>query len=81
MKYKICKMQDGNGKEWYQVKKKGWLFWRWAKYASGPLALPVYLTHHFPTFGHAQKWVDEDRQRHNTRKNANTQKVLECVET
>jgi len=28
-KYKICKFVDGNGKEWYQVKKKGWLFWRY----------------------------------------------------
>lgn len=24
MKYKICKFQDGNGKEWYQIKIKWW---------------------------------------------------------
>jgi hypothetical protein len=28
-KYKICKFVDGNGKEWYQVKKKVfWIFWQ-----------------------------------------------------
>jgi len=30
--YKICKFVDGNGSEWYQIKKKGWLFW---SYLSG----------------------------------------------
>jgi hypothetical protein len=28
MKYKICKIQDGNAYEWYQVKIKGLIFWR-----------------------------------------------------
>jgi len=27
MKYKICKLQDANGKEWYQIKVKWWIFW------------------------------------------------------
>lgn len=27
MKYKICKLVDGNGKEWYQIKIKWWIFW------------------------------------------------------
>jgi hypothetical protein len=26
-KYKICKFVNGNNKEWYQIQKKGWLFW------------------------------------------------------
>ena len=26
MKYKICKFQDANEKEWYQIQIKGWLF-------------------------------------------------------
>jgi len=26
-KYKICKFLNGNGEEWYQIQKKGWLFW------------------------------------------------------
>lgn len=26
MKYKICKLVDGNGKEWYQIQIQGWLF-------------------------------------------------------
>jgi hypothetical protein len=29
MKYKICKLIDGNGREWYQIKKKGWILWNW----------------------------------------------------
>lgn len=27
MKYKICKFQDDNGKEWYQIKIKWLIFW------------------------------------------------------
>lgn len=27
MKYKICKFQDANGKEWYQIKIKWLCFW------------------------------------------------------
>lgn len=27
MKYKICKFQDANNKEWYQIKVKWWIFW------------------------------------------------------
>lgn len=26
-KYKICKFVNGNGKEWYQILRKGWIFW------------------------------------------------------
>jgi hypothetical protein len=28
-RYKICKFVDGNGSEWYQIKKKGWFFWHY----------------------------------------------------
>ncbi len=31
-KYKICKFVNGNGKEWYQILKKGWLFWSYLSY-------------------------------------------------
>jgi hypothetical protein len=27
--YKICKFVNGNGSEWYQIKKKGWFFWHY----------------------------------------------------
>ena len=37
MKYKICKLVDGNGAITYQIKTKGWLFWRWVCAAAGPL--------------------------------------------
>ena len=29
MKYKICKLQDDNGKIWYQIKERGFLGWNW----------------------------------------------------
>ena len=81
MKYKICKLQDGNGKEWYQVKRKGWwLFWRWARYSVGPLELPLILIHRFDTFELAQKWVDENKQWIQGHKNCQKIKVVECVE-
>jgi hypothetical protein len=28
-KYKICKFVNGNNEEWYQIRKKGFLFWYW----------------------------------------------------
>lgn len=31
-KYKICKFIDGNGHEWYQILKKGWLFYSYLSY-------------------------------------------------
>ena len=37
MKYKICKLVDGNGSVTYQIKTKGWLVWRWVYAAAGPL--------------------------------------------
>jgi hypothetical protein len=29
-RYKICKFVDGNNEEWYQVRKRGLLFWYWS---------------------------------------------------
>jgi hypothetical protein len=70
MKYKICKFQDGNGKEWYQVKRKRWwLFWRWARYSVGPLEFPLTLIHRFDAFELAKEWVDKDKQRIQSLKN------------
>lgn len=80
MKYKICKLQDGNGKEWYQVKKKVWLFWRWARCAKGPLEIPLILIHQFDTFELAQKWVEEDKEWIQGHKNCQKIKIVECVE-
>lgn len=80
MKYKICKLQDGNDKEWYQVKKKGWLFWRWAREAKGPLEFPVYIIHRFPTFKQAKRWVEEDKEWVVGHINCQKIRVVECVE-
>jgi hypothetical protein len=81
MKYKICKFQDGNGKEWYQVKRKvWWLFWRWARYPAGPPPILLTLIHRFDTFELAQKWADKDKQWIQSHKNCQKIKLIECVE-
>jgi hypothetical protein len=72
MKYKICKFQDGNGKEWYQVKGKGWFFWKWIKVSKlnyYPYVFIYYEKLTFDFFLDAQKWVQ-----------AKQIKEVECVE-
>ena len=45
-KYKICKFVNGNGDEWYQIKKKGWFFWSYLSSYEyiGPLDFPPLKT-------------------------------------
>ena len=46
-KYKICKFINGNGKEWYQIKRKGWIFWHYLseyQYVGGPIDFPPLRT-------------------------------------
>lgn len=76
MKYKICKLQNGNGNEWYQVKIKGWLFWRWAyrtKFVGGRICYPKLS---FDTFDDAKKYIEDLKKFKNTFKT----KLVECVE-
>jgi len=78
MKYKICKLVDGNGTTTYRIKKKGWLFWRWITAASGPLGHLEYLD--FFTFEQAKKWVADLQKCSEYRKKSRKIKVMECVE-
>jgi len=60
-KYKICKFVDGNGKEWHQVKKKGWLFWRYLDTFEkiGLRSCRVILK--FSNIEEANKYIEEDK--------------------
>ena len=78
MKYKICKLVDGNGAVTYQIKKKGWLFWSWITVATGPLG--HYEPIDFFTFEQAEKWVNESKKATQYFKNCRTIKVVECME-
>lgn len=78
MKYKICKLQDSNGKEWYQIKKKGWLFWRWIYAAAGPLG--HYEPLDFFSFDQAINWIKQSKEVTQYYENCRNIKVLECVE-
>ena len=78
MKYKICKLQNANGNEWYQVKIKGWLFWGWAyrtEFIGGEFVVQNFRRT-FDTFEDAKKYI-EDLNRF---KNSFKTKVVECVE-
>jgi hypothetical protein len=61
--YKICKFVDGNGSEWYQVKKKGWLFWRYLDEFEkiGLRSCRVILK--FSSIEEANKYISEDKWR------------------
>jgi len=74
-KYKICKFVDGNGKEWYQVKKKIFLiFWEWlgetVLFPSGCCIIP----HKIEEITEAKKLIKEDKWRDKS----NQIKKVEC---
>lgn len=78
MKYKICKLVDGNNNITYQIKKKGWLFWRWVYAAAGPLG--HYQPLDFVTFDQASNWVKQSKEVTQYYANSRNIKVVECVE-
>ena len=80
MKYKICKLVDGNGKEWYQVKEKRLLFWKWIKVARGPLEIAYYEPLTFNTFSKAKEWIADLQKCSEYGKKSRKIKVVECVE-
>ncbi len=45
-RYKICKFINGNNKEWYQIQKRGWLFWSYLSSYQyvGPFDFPPLKT-------------------------------------
>ena len=79
MKYKICKFQDANGKEWYQIKIKWLFFWyNYEKptYANHDLGIFMLLGDRFSSKEDAQQRIDELITEDKSRKI----KLLECVE-
>lgn len=60
--YKICKFIDGNGSEWYQVMKRGWLYWYYMYgYKGGaPEFSPCKVVSTFFTIEQAQDYIKQD---------------------
>lgn len=86
MKYKIFKFTDGNGREWYQVKKKAIVFWYWihrfygTKWGSRTLKPNSYSIRAFATLEVAQKWVEEDIEMCQYLKKSEKIKIMKCAE-
>lgn len=61
-KYKICKFVNGNEEEWYQVMKRGWLYWYYMYgYKGGaPEFSPCKVVSTFFTIEQAQDYVKQD---------------------
>lgn len=79
MKYKICKFQDGNDKEWYQIKIKWLFFWyNYEKitYANYDCAFWEFWGDRFDSKEDAQQRIDELTIEDKSRKI----KLLECAE-
>ena len=75
MKYKICKFQDANGKEWYQIQQKGWFKWSWVLTRIGFVgekSVPIRCY----SFEQAKKYIDDQEEYLRSLKT----KMLECVE-
>jgi hypothetical protein len=62
IKYKICKFVNGNGEEWYQIKKKGWIFWSYvSSYKGGaPEFSPLRTIEKFYSMEQVQKFIKDD---------------------
>jgi hypothetical protein len=78
-KYKICKFVNGNGKEWYQVKKKGWIFWSYLssyEWFGHPEIPPIRIVIKFTSFDKAKKHIEMIKHINN---NAVIKKV-ECID-
>jgi len=58
-KYKICKFVNGNEEEWYQVMKRGWLYWYYMYgYKGGaPEFSPCKVVSTFFTIEQAQDYI------------------------
>jgi hypothetical protein len=61
-KYKICKFVNGNEEEWYQVMKRGWLYWYYMYgYKGGaPEFSPCKVVSTFFTIEQAQDYIKQD---------------------
>jgi hypothetical protein len=82
-KYKICKFVNGNGREWYQIRKKGYFFWHYLfsyKYM-GPLDFPPLKTVlKFDSFDEAEKYVKMTKDTDEYVRKNRTVKKVECFD-
>jgi hypothetical protein len=79
MKYKICRFQDANGLEWYQIKVKWWIFWynyETPDYSNYDCAFWELSGDRFTSKEYAQKKIDQLIQQNNSQKI----RLLECAE-
>jgi hypothetical protein len=82
-KYKICKFVNGNDKEWYQIQKRGWLFWSYLSSYQyiGPLDFPPLKTIlKFDHIDKAKKYIDMKQDTERYVKNNNFVKRVECFD-
>jgi len=77
-KYKICKIENGNGRVYYIVKKKKY-FW-WTTIQAYDQDRRRYKTLDFYTFSQACEWVDMLKSITVQKYNDSIKKVLECTE-
>ena len=75
-KYKICKLQDGNGKEWYQIKEYYWIVWFWLRTFQCYYGGCDRQIGQFESEDDARKFLEGLKNF----KNAMRIKVVECVE-
>jgi hypothetical protein len=60
-KYKICKFVNGNNEEWYQIRKKGLLFWSWiSSYEYAGAGLTTRYINKFFTIEQAKEYIKRD---------------------
>lgn len=78
MRYRICKMTNGNNRIWYKIQEKKWWHWNWKDikiYNRG-----YYEILSFVSFEKAKEWVDVEIANNDWIKKAKQEKVLERVE-
>lgn len=58
MKLVVCKLEDGFGKVWYQIREKGWIFNSWMKEINFTLSgLSYYTLIRFDTESQAREYL------------------------
>jgi hypothetical protein len=91
-KYKICKIENGNGRVYYIIKEKKYFWWTTVQvYRSAysddsqlhflsTVSRGYYDILEFDTFSQACEWVDAIKSIKTIKHNNNIKKVLECTE-
>jgi len=80
-RYKICRFVNGNGKEWYQIQKKGWLFWSYLseyEWFGSPEVPPIKRTLKFESVDKTKKYINMLQDTERYVKNNKMTKKVEC---